>query len=78
MSDTVKNINAFFRTALRTEVNDLLSELALSERQLTIFEMFYIQKKDIFYIADSLGVCDTVVNRELKKVRTKIAKALGY
>lgn len=78
MSETVKNINSFFKTALRCEVNGLLEELALSDRQARIFEMFYIQKKDIWMISQEVGVCEAVVNRELKKVRTKIAKARGF
>lgn len=78
MSERVKNINNFFKTSLRTDIDDLLSKLALSDRQIKIFEMFYIQKKDIPFIADTIGVCEAVVNRELKKIRLKIAKALNY
>ena len=78
MSETVKSINAFFKTSLRSDVDDLLSKLALSDRQARIFEMFYVQKKDILFIADTIGVCEAVVNRELKRVRMKIAKAMGY
>ena len=78
MSETVKNINALFKTALRSDVDDLLAKLALSDRQTRIFEMFYVQKKDIWMISNEIGVCEAVVNRELKKVRTKIAKAMGF
>ena len=78
MSDTVKNINAFFKTALRSDVDNLLDKLALSDRQIKIFEMFYIQKKDILFIADTIGVCEAVVSRELKRVRIKIAKAMNF
>ena len=78
MSETVRNINALFKTALRSDVDDLLAKLALSDRQTRIFEMFYVQKKDIWMISNEIGVCEAVVNRELKKVRTKIAKAMGF
>ena len=78
MSQTVKNINALFKTAIRSEINELMSKLALSDRQTKIFEMFYIQKKDIWMISNEIGICEAVVNRELKKIRTKIAKVMGY
>lgn len=78
MSQTVKNINNFFKTSIRTDIDDLVNKLALSDRQLQIFEMFYVQKKDILFIADTVGVCEAVVSRELKTVRLKIAKVLGY
>lgn len=78
MSEIVRNINALFKTALRSDVDDLLGKLALSDRQTRIFEMFYVQKKDIWMISNEIGVCEAVVNRELKKVRTKIAKAMGF
>lgn len=77
MSDTIKNINAFFRTALRSELDELLDKIALSDRQSQIFEMFYVQRKDIGFIADTIGTCEAVVNRELKKIRIKIAKAMN-
>lgn len=78
MSQTVKNINALFKTAIRSEIDELMSKLALSDRQTRIFEMFYIQKKDIWMISNEIGICEAVVNRELKKIRTKIAKVMGY
>jgi len=78
MSEIVKNVNLLFKTALRSEIDEMLKQLALSERQRTIFEMFYIEKKDIWYIATELNVSEPVINRELKKVRIKIAKYMGY
>ena len=41
-----------------------------------IFEMFYIKKQNIDFIADSLCVCKIVVNNELKIIRNKIARIL--
>ena len=78
MSETVRSINALFRTALRSEVDELVDKLALSDRQTKIFELFYIKKKDIWMISNEIGVCEAVVNRELKKIRAKIARLMGY
>lgn len=78
MSQQVKNVNRFIKTAIRSEIDDIVEKLALSDRQLKIFEMFYIQKKDILFIADTIGVSEVVVHRELKIVRIKLVKVLGY
>lgn len=72
MSTTVIKINAWFRDATRADVNDLLSKLILSERQTRIFEMFYLKRQNIGFIADELYISQTVVCEELKTIRNKI------
>lgn len=76
MSKIIKKINDFFRNAIKKDVDKINNELVLSERQQKIFEMFYIKKQNINFIADSLCVCKMVVNNELKIIRNKIAKIL--
>ena len=76
MSAIIRSINNFFRKAIKKDIDRISSEIILSERQKKIFEMFYIQKKNIDFIADSLCVCRMVVNNELKAIRGKIAKVL--
>ena len=76
MSESVKAINSFFRTAIKSEVDQLQEVLLLSDRQERIFRMYYIRKLDINFIADELGICSDVVNRELKTIRRKVLKAL--
>ena len=73
MSATVKKINRYFKTATRAEVNDLLSKIVLSVRQTRIFEMFYIKRQNINFIADSLYCSPTVINEELNQIRSKIS-----
>ena len=68
----VKVVNSFFAGANRADVDDVKDKIILSDRQDTIFTMFYINKKDISYIADYLCVSPTVVCRELKRIRDKI------
>ena len=65
MSKIIKKINDFFRNAIKKDVDKINNELVLSERQQKIFEMFYIKKQNIDFIADSLCVCKMVVNNEL-------------
>lgn len=72
MFKTVRAVNGWFRLAKRSDIDKILSEIILSERQGKIFEMFYLKKHDIGFIADSLFVSPTVVSVELKAIRDKI------
>lgn len=76
MDSTVKTINSYFKNAIKSDVNEILSKLILTERQNKIFTMFYLERQDINYIADSLNVCRTVVNTELRLIRSKVSKII--
>ena len=69
----IKRINEYFKTATRSDVNELLEKIILSERQTRIFEMFYLRDMNIGFIADSLGCSQSVVNEELSTIRHKIS-----
>ena len=73
MNATVRKINQWFKTATRAEVNDLLSKIILSERQTRIFEMFYLKRQNIGFIADTLCCSPTVISEELFLIRDKIS-----
>lgn len=77
MSSQTKAINTFFREALREDVDGLLARLVLTDRQYRIFDMKYIRGNDINFIADTLGSSPYSVDKELRKIRAKIAKALN-
>lgn len=74
MSKIVKLVNKFFKDATRTEIETVKSEIILSDRQAIIFQMFYEKRKDVNYIADTIGCCAMVVNIELKRIRSKLMK----
>lgn len=76
MSKDIKRINTFFRTALKDDVDSLRARIILSQRQERIFDMFYVRKNDIGFIADSLNVCVSVVNDELRLIRGKILRVI--
>lgn len=76
MSTTSKAVNAFFRDAIRKDVDGLAYDLLLTARQEKIYEMFYIQRQDINFIADSIGCCSRVVQKELRTIRKKIVNHL--
>jgi len=76
MSTESKAVNAFFHNAIRKDVDGLAYDLLLSQRQDRIFEMFYIQRHDINFIADTIGCCPRVVEKELRTIRKKIVAHL--
>ena len=73
---TVRRINKWFRDATRADVNDLLGKIVLSERQTRIFEMFYIKRQNIGFIADTLGFSERVICEELELIRRKISAVI--
>lgn len=76
MSEITRRINSFFKTALKHEVESIESKIILSERQESIFRMYYIRKYSIVKISDQLCVCPMVINNELKIIRSKIARII--
>lgn len=73
MYSIVRTINAYFKIATRADVNELLSKIILSERQQRIFEMFYLKRQNIGFIADTLGFSERVISEELDIIRRKIS-----
>lgn len=76
MSQVVE-INNFFRTAVKNDVEEVRGKMILSERQEFIFDHYYLKKQNVNFIADSLFISPEVINRELRIIRGKIAKILG-
>ena len=72
----IKRINSWFKTATRADVNDLLGKIILSDRQTRIFEMFYLKRQNIGFIADTLGFSERVICEELNVIRDKISRAI--
>ena len=72
----VRTINAYFKIATRADVNELLSKIILSERQTRIFEMFYLKRQNIGFIADTLGFSERVISEELDLIRCKILSVI--
>ena len=60
----------------KPSVESVKDSIILTDRQETIFKMYYIQGKDVNFIADSLYISASVVCRELKTIRAKISPYL--
>lgn len=76
MSELTKKINQFFRLATRKEVQEIKDKIYISEHLEQVFNMYYIQKKSISYIADTTGYGITKINSDLRLLREKINKLL--
>lgn len=76
MSERVKVVNRFFKTAVKSEVDELLGKIVFTERQELIFSMYFIKKKDANFIADTLGYSGSVIYHEINTIREKLIKVL--
>lgn len=76
MSDLVKRINLYFKYAVKSDIDKIKANVVFSERQKKVFEMFYIQKHDISFIADKLNSSYSVIKSEIQSVREKIYQVI--
>ena len=76
MSELSKRINEFFRAATRKEVKEIKDNIYISDHLEKVFDMFYIQKQDINYIAYITGYSRGKIEADLRLLRSKINKLL--
>ncbi len=72
MSEESKKVNGFFKTAGKSDVEKAISDVLFTDRQRKIFDMFYVERRDVNFIADTLCVSADTVNKELRAIRNKI------
>ena len=73
--DSIK-VNAYFKAAVKRDVDFIKDNIILTDRQLQIFEMYYLKKQNIDFIADSLYSSRSAVCNELKIIRDRIMKLI--
>lgn len=78
MSQLVKTINEYFRNALKIDIDHMAEQLALSDYQYDIFYRYYVRKQNIDFIADTVGNSSDGISKDLKRIRKKIVRFLGY
>lgn len=74
--DKVKLINSYFKFADKNKIAELKNKVLFSDRQNTIFDLYYVQGKDCGFIADSLCVCPGVITKELHTMREKMVRVI--
>ena len=72
MTKEVKIVNDYIRNATRAQVEKVLSDVILSDRQRKIFDLHFIRRMDIGYTADELGFSPSVICVELRIIRRKL------
>lgn len=76
MSQLSKRINEFIKYATRNEIKEVKDKIYISEHLEKVFDMFYIQKLDIDYIAYKTGYSRGKIEADLRLLRSKINKLI--
>ena len=76
MSELSKRINRFFKIATKTELNNIKEEIILSDQEQKVFEMFYIEKKDIDFIAYTTKYSKGKIESDLRNIRKKLNRLI--
>ena len=76
MSELSKRINEFFRCATKSEVKQVKDNIYISEHLEKVFDLFYLQKKDIDYIAFVTGYSRGKIEADLRLLRSKLNKLI--
>lgn len=76
MSEHVDLKHKVQRINSKTKFNDILNEAILNETEIQFLRMFYLERKDIGYIADILGYSKTGIIKLHKRTLKKIESLL--
>lgn len=60
----------------KTAFNDILEEMLLSDKEKQMMQLFYLERKDLGYIADVMGYTKSGVSSMHKRVLRKIERML--
>lgn len=72
MSENSRRVNNFFKYANRADLQIITDNIIFSERQEKVMEMFYLKKKGINFIADTLNISSDSIKKDLYGIRQKI------
>lgn len=76
MSETSKQMNRFIEDATKIEIEEILENIILTDHQKEVFEMKYIKRYDVNYIAYKTGYSISKVESDLRKIRKKFVKLI--
>lgn len=72
MSENSRRVNNFFKNANRADLQIITDDIIFSERQEKVMDMFYLKKKGINFIADTLNISSDSIKKDLYGIRQKI------
>ena len=76
MSELSRKINQLLKFATRDEIKQIKDKIYISEHLEDVFDMFYIKKYDINFIAYTTGYSRGKIEADLRLLRSKISKLL--
>ena len=76
MSELSRQVNKFFNEASKNEVENLIDNILMTDHLKRVFEMKYIEGKDINFIAYKTGYSKGKIEADLRKIRKKISKII--
>lgn len=76
MSELSKRVNEFFKLATKSEITKVKDELYFSDHLQKVFQMFYIEKKDIDFIAYKTNYSKGKIEADLRLIRKKLSKLI--
>lgn len=76
MSELSKRVNEFFKLATKSEISKVKDEIYFSDHLQKVFQMFYIEKKDIDFIAYTTNYSKGKIEADLRLIRKKLSKLI--
>lgn len=76
MSILSKRINEFFKSATKSEIKTINNEVYFSDHLQEVFDLFYIQHKDINYIAYKTNYSRGKIEADLRLIRKKLSRLI--
>lgn len=70
----IKEINKFFKTIIKSEYEEVCDDLCLSQEELILFNLKYIEKLTNIEIAEHMGKTSSFVQKRLFFIRQKLLK----
>lgn len=75
-SELSRKVNKYFKFATKRENDKVRDQLEVTTEQATIFRMYYIEKKNADFIADTLNFSTAKVRKELETIRSMLDKII--
>lgn len=76
MSSISKKVNAYFKLAIKKDIEYIENELILDENLQKIMKMFYVEHKSIDYIAYVMKYSKSKIDKDLQLIRLILSNNL--
>lgn len=73
---SVRRVNRLFLTMTESGLDALRKACLLSKRQEAVMELYFVRRNDVNFVADTIGISQRTVGREIAVIREKVENAL--